>query len=373
MSIDASYSLSYAEINLTQLKMNIAEIERYVAPAIVLGIVKANAYGHGLLEVSTHLIQCGIRYLGVSSLEEGIELRQAGVSIPILTLNAPYSPYLPAYISNDLLITVSSTTLLEVIEDLARAMSTVAYIHLKIDTGMGDTGISVKDAGQLIEASMRCRHCIVKGVFSHFANSVDVQSMSIQYERFLEVLEIYERLSVPPPLRHVASSGAVLRFPQACLDMVRVGQLLYGLYPDGISEKAISIAPILSVKSKVICTTWIAANQRIGYGSTWKSAQSGKLAIVAIGFADGYPRALSNKAEVIIKRKRYKVVGIIAMNQLQVFVGQDDVAEGDDVILLGGKDDNRITCEELSALSGTFKTEVLCGLHPIMPRQCIIE
>jgi alanine racemase len=231
-------------VDFARLTANYELLRRH-AGVPVLVVLKANAYGHGLVEVGRHFDLLGAPYLGVAYLEEGLRLRQAGVRVPILVMGGIVGEQIPLFVEHDLTLTASSLDKLNAIEACAQALGRTARVHLKIDTGMERIGVHWYSAAKLLESSLRCPHVKVDGVFSHFASAdaEDLRYARLQLERFLEVLDFYRARSLPPPTRHISSSGAVLQMPEAHLDMVRPGVLLYGAYPSPQLARAIDVRP----------------------------------------------------------------------------------------------------------------------------------
>lgn len=262
------------EVDLSRLTANYRAIQAHVAPAAVMPILKANAYGHGLVEVALHMQSLGAPYLGVAFLEEGILLREAGVTTPILVLGGIIGNQVPLFLAHDLTLTASSIEKLGQIEEAARAMGVRAKVHLKIDTGMERIGVHYYSAASLLEASLTGDHFEVEGIFSHFANAdaADSSYSRLQLERFYEVLDFYERRGLPPPpLRHIANSAAIAGFPAAHLDMVRAGILLYGVYPSDDTPRTVVVQPALSWKSRVVYFKVVQPGHPVSYGSAWQS------------------------------------------------------------------------------------------------------
>ena len=337
-----------------------------------MGIVKANAYGHGLVPVALHLQAQGIEQLGVAFVEEGIALRQAGVTVPILVMGGIFGPQAAQFIAHDLEITVSSLSKLRQIEAAAEALGRKATVHLKIDTGMERIGVHSYSAGPFIEAAVASRWCEVKGVYSHLACADDPESPMTerQLARFLEACAHFERIGAPMPLRHLANSGGVLHFPQTHLDMVRPGISLYGVLPDPASRPTVDLRPALSLVSQVVYFKVVRAGHPVSYGATWAPTQDTRVVTVPIGYGDGYPRSLSSRGAVLIRGQRYPIVGRICMDQFMVDIGADGTAYNeDDVVLIGAQGDARIRCEDVARDAGTIPYEILVGLNDRIPRE----
>ncbi len=368
---------TYIEVNLTRLTENYRAIEQAVAPATVMPILKANAYGHGLVEVARHVVSLGTPYLGVAFLEEGILLREAGITAPILVLGGIIGNQVPLFLKHDLTLTASSIEKLTQINEAAAQMGVQARVHLKIDTGMERIGVHYYNADSLLEAALNCDHCLVEGIYSHFANAdtAVLRSAQIQLDRFNQVLSFYESRGLPPPpLRHMANSGAILQLPGSHFDMVRAGILLYGVYPAADVAKTIAVRPVLSWKSRVVYFKVVQPDHPVSYGSTWQSDHMVRVVTVPVGYGDGYFRRMSGQAQVIIRGKRYPVIGRICMDQLMVNIEWDSAYNNDDVVLLGESDSGEtIRCEELAGWAGTIPYEVLTNINTRVSRLYITE
>ncbi len=357
-------------VDLDHLAFNLRSIRAHVGVP-VMGIVKANAYGHGLVPVALHLQAQGVEQLGVAFVEEGIALRQAGVTTPILVLGGIFGPQVAQYLAHDLEITVSSPDKLRQVEATAQAMGRKAVIHLKIDTGMERIGVHSYSARGFIEAALVSKWCVLKGIYSHLACSDDPASdMTLrQVERFGEACAHIERLGAPMPLRHLANSGGVLHFPETWLDMVRPGIILYGVQPDPASRRTIELKPAMSLASQVVYFKVVKAGNTVSYGGTWAAPDDTRVVTVPIGYGDGFPRALSSRAQVLVRGRRYPIVGRICMDQFMVDIGHDSAWNEDEVVLVGRQGDETIAAEELAQLAGTIPYEILTGLNDRIPRE----
>lgn len=358
-------------VNLTRLTENYRAIQTAVAPAQVLAVLKANAYGHGLLEVARHMVTIGAPYLGVAVLEEGILLREAGITAPILVMGGIIGNQVPLFLQHNLTITASSVEKLTQINETARAMGVQAKVHLKIDTGMERIGVHYYNAPTLLEAALACEHCLVEGIYSHFANSdaADLSSARTQVERFNQVLAFYTARGLQrPSLCHLANSGGILQLPEARFDMVRAGILLYGVYPSAEVRRTIAVRPSLAWKSRVVYFKVVQPGHPISYGSTWQSDHMVRVVTVPVGYGDGYFRAMSNRAEVIIRGRRYPTVGRVCMDQIMVNIEWDSAYNDDEVILIGEAADAAIRCEDLAEWAGTIPYEILTNINTRVPR-----
>jgi alanine racemase len=358
------------EVSLARLAENFHAIRAAVAPAAVMPIVKANAYGHGLVPVARHLVANGATSLGVAFVEEAVALREAGVTVPILVMGGILGDQIPVFLRHGLTLTASSVDKLGQIDRAAREMGVTAKVHLKIDTGMERIGVHYYSAQGLLERASQCRHCIVEGIYSHFANadSADVSSARLQLSRFLDVLSWYDAQGVAPPVRHIANSGAVLQLPESHLDLVRPGILLYGVYPSAEVARTIAVRPVLAWKSRVVYFKVVKPGHPVSYGSTWQTDHLTRIVTIPVGYGDGYFRALSNVARVIIRGRRYPVVGRVCMDQVMANIEWDTAYNGDEVVLIGADGDEVITCEDLADWAGTIPYEVLTNINTRVPR-----
>lgn len=361
---------SRIRVDLDRLSHNLRSIRAHVGVP-VMGIVKANAYGHGLVPVARHLQAQGVEQLGVAFLEEGIVLRQAGITLPILVMGGIFGRQAAQFIEHDLEVTVSSLEKLRQIEAAAEALGRKAVIHLKIDTGMERIGVHSYSAAPFIEAAVASRWCELKGIYSHLACADDPGSpMTLQQlERFQEACAHFERIGAPMPLRHLANSGGILHFPQTHLDMVRPGIMLYGVLPDPASQRTVDIKPVLSLTSQVIYFKVVKAGNPVSYGATWAPARNTRVVTVPIGYGDGYPRGLSSRGQVLIRGHAYPVVGRVCMDQFMVDIGDDSAWNEDEVVLIGEQGDAAITVESLAQAAGMSAYEVLVGLNLRIPRE----
>ena len=338
----------------------------------VMGIVKANAYGHGLVPVALHLQAQGIGQLGVALVEEGLALRRAGVTVPILVMGGIHAPQVSQFLACDLEVTVSSIAKLRQVEAAAEATGRKAVVHLKIDTGMERIGVHSENAGAFIDAAVSSRWCTVKGIYSHLACSDDPASPMTheQLQRFMHACGHFDRIGAPMPVRHLANSGGVLHFPETCLDMVRPGIALYGVMPDPASRPTVYLWPALSLVSKVVYFKVVKAGRTVSYGATWTASEDTRVITVPIGYGDGYPRSLSSRGEVLVCGERHPIVGRVCMDQFMVDLGPAGSAYNEDeVVLIGRQGGEAITCEAVASTAGTISYEILTGLNARIPRE----
>jgi alanine racemase len=366
--------LTHAEIDLNKLRNNLAEVKRVISPGVkIMGIVKANAYGHGLMEISKSLVSNGIDYLGVGFLEEGIILREAGITAPILVLGGVLGSQIREFLENNLEITVSSVEIAERIEqEVQRENRRKARVHLKIDTGMERIGVHAETAFPFIERVSRMPHIDAVGIYSHFATADERDKSFLKYQlkRFTDLIEKVKSSGIDIPEIHIASSGAILDSPDTFFTMVRPGIILYGVYPSQETSERFPVEPILTLKSNVVFIKEVAPGTSLSYGRKYFTKDRMRVATIPIGYGDGYSRGLTNIGEVLIKGKRHPIVGVVCMDQIMVDVGHEaDVHVGDEVVLIGSSGSESISVWELALKSGTNAYEFLTGLAARVPRK----
>ncbi|MBT8383799.1 MAG: alanine racemase [Ignavibacteria bacterium] len=370
ISIDEIVRPTRVEVDLKILRDNFKKIKTHVNQAKVMPILKANAYGHGLVRIAQLYEELKADYLGVAVVEEGILLREIGIKIPILVLGGVWGNQVPMFLKHNLAITASSIDKLNQIDEIAREMKTKAVVHLKIDTGMERIGVHYYSAEKFLEAAYKCKNIVVEGIYSHLANSEseDLSYTKLQLERFNGVLTFFERRSIKMPIRHIANSGAILQLPESNLDMVRPGITLYGVYPSNQVKKSFEVKPAIRWKSLVVYFKVIKAGNAVGYGLTYKPDHNIRAVTIPVGYGDGYFRNMSHKAEVLINGYKYPVIGAISMDQIIVNIENNSAFNGDEVILMGSDGTNSITCEELAEWAGTIPYEILTNINTRVPR-----
>ena len=370
ISADEIIRPTHLEIDLKILADNYNKIKHHVAPAKMMPVLKANAYGHGLVRVAQLMQELKSDYIGVAVLEEGILLRQNGINIPILVLGGILGNQIPLFLKHNLTITASSIEKLTQIDELAQQNKTKAKVHVKIDTGLERIGVHYYNAEKFLDTAVKCRNVELEGIYSHFADSdnLDLSFTRLQLDRFNEALEYFEKQSIKIPMRHISKSGSILQMPEANLDMVRPGLLLYGVYPSQEIPKTIKVKQASTWKSLVVYFKVIKAGHTVGYGLTWRSDHNVRAVTIPVGYGDGYFRSMSHKAEVLLRGKRSPVVGRISMDQIVVNIENDSAYNGDEVILFGSDGTNKITVEELAEWAGTIPYEILTNINTRVPR-----
>ncbi len=367
-------------INLATLKNNLAAIRARVGPANVLVMLKANAYGHGVDGVAP-FIEPYTDYIGVAVLDEAIHLREIGIRKPILVAGGTLPEHVPWFLEHDLTLTVSHPAVLDAAERLSTAAGRPVKVHLKIDTGMERAQTRWYEAESLLEASLRCQHIDIEGLYTHFANSETLETPDLtkkygysyasdQLARFNEVLRFYEKHSIPRPrIVHTANSAAILNLPESYFDMVRPGVMFYGIYPDDECLRSVEIHPAATWKSQVVASKLTQPGHPVSYGSLWVSEKPVRTVTIPCGYADGYFRRMTNQPQVIVNGRKYQQVGRICMDQCMVNLETDPAAMGDEVILLGkATSGQQISAEDLARWAGTNPYEVMTNIAARVPR-----
>lgn len=362
---------TYLRVNLSQLKRNLEAIRAHAAPAKVLAILKANAYGHGVDGVAPFLAPFA-DYIGVALAEEGVHLRELHIDKPILVMGGISAEQLPLFVEHGLTLTASSPDLLTAAEQIASATRTRLKAHLKIDTGMERVGVRDTEAESFLEQSLKCKHVEIEGIYTHLANSesADLTHARLQVERFMNLLRFYEKRGLPPPpIRHMANSGGILQLPESRLDMVRSGVMLYGIYPGAETQHSVEIRPALTWVSQVVYSKITPPGRPVSYGSLWQAEVPTRIVTIPCGYADGYFRRMTNQAQVVIRGKKFQQVGRICMDQFMVDVGDEDVRVGEEAILLGAG----IAAEDLARWAGTNEYEVMTNISARVPRVFVTD
>ena len=357
-----------ATINLANLRHNARYLQEKAGPAELMGVVKADAYGHGALPVTRVLRQEGIGRFAVANLPEAIALREAGVSDPILVLAAPLPEYLPAYAEHDLDVTVSSTDVANAIIEQALPLRA----HVKVDTGMSRLGIPPSDAARIVDQLASTPPVTVDGLWTHFS-SADEQNLSFTRRQLDDFQRVVDRAGAAARHVHVANSAGLLALPDQVVDfpapLIRTGLALYGLAPRPGMPRAEALRPVMQFTSRVTHLKTIPAGTPVSYGRTWEADRPTRIATVGAGYADGYRRLLSNRAEVGIGGRRYPVVGNVCMDMFMVNLGPPgaapDVEVGDEVVLFGR---NGPSASEVAAWAETITYEICTGIGSRVPR-----
>lgn len=370
-----------AEVNLAALRQNLRAIERRLGPSRpeVWGVLKADAYGHGAPAVARTLERAGIAGLCVALLEEGIELREAGIRIPILVMGGYYGHHhrgLEEALARDLTPVVYHVDQVQHLSRWVRARGThAAAVHLKIDTGMSRLGARPDEFEALIAAVASTPEVKMQGLMSHLAcaDGADVAPTRDQIEKFSSAVAATRRIGLEPGTLHMANSAGMLRFPAARFDAVRPGLALYGLSPLASDEIQRDLVPALRVRTEIVALRDIEAGEAVGYGHTFRATSRRRIATIPVGYADGFPRALSGKASVLVRGKRAPLAGIVSMDLAAVDVTDvPGAALGDEVVVLGAQEGplgrDVVSADELASLTGAISWEILTHISRRVPR-----
>ena len=361
---------TFVEIDVSCVEHNFNQIKTHLNGQKILCVVKGNAYGHGAVEMSRIFQDLGADYLGVAIPEEGIELRRAGITLPILVLSAVLESQIPICITNHLTITVPSEQKLLAVDTAAAQMKTVARVHLKIDTGMGRIGVNWSRASCLLHTMNTVKNIHYEGVYTHFARSdEDVDLNNTQIKRFMQVVNMFKKNGYTFDLVHHANSGGILFHQNSYFSMVRAGLILYGLFEGRELPHGFDLIPVLSWKSRVAYFKYVEAGTGLGYGHSFVSEKGERVVTLPLGYADGYQRAMGKAGRVIIGDNFYPIVGRICMDQMMVSLGVSGEAfVGDEVILVGTSQTKSITFADIAVSSDTSIYELLCQISTRVPR-----
>lgn len=362
-----------AEINLDAIKNNVTEIKNTLNPKTkLMAIVKADAYGHGALEISKICLENGADWLGIATCDEGISLRKSNISVPMLILGYTVEEQLESVIEYDLTQTVYSFEMAELLSKTALKMGKSAKVHIKIDTGMGRIGFQpTADDLNEIEKIFNLPNVEVTGIFTHFATAdeADKSFTMEQYKKFRFVTDALNQKGHTDLIRHCGNSGAILDLPQVQLDMVRAGIILYGLLPSNQVSKSLNLMPAMSIKTHISFVKNVGENTSIGYGRKFYTSAPSKIATIPIGYADGYLRAFSNKAKVIVNNQYANVVGNVCMDQTMIDVSHiSDIKMGDPVIIMGQANNLEVSADMLAEIGNTINYEIVCSVSKRVPR-----
>ena len=363
---------TWAEIDLTALRNNIDQIKRLAHPAKIMAVVKADAYGHGILPIGQVCEEKGVEYLGVAVLEEAIKLRQAGIKIPILLLGYMDVRLAEEAVAYDVSVTVFENRLPLALSYAAQKLGRPACIHIKTDTGMGRLGFApqAETLREIIKIS-RLPGIIAEGLFTHFANSDDSDKSfaRTQLQLFHTLLDQLKAEGLEFPILHSANSAAVMEIPEAAFNMVRAGIMLYGLSPfiraDSFYEK---FRPLMTLKSCISFIKTMQPGQTVSYGRTYCCTGETTVAVVPIGYADGYSRLLSNRGWSIIRGQKAPLIGRVCMDQCMFDVTAITGARAGDEVILFGTENDGVTADNIAEIMDTINYEVVCGISPRVPR-----
>ncbi|KOP25841.1 alanine racemase [Hapalosiphon sp. MRB220] len=370
---------AWVEIDLVALSHNVQQLRQFLSPRTqLMAVVKADAYGHGAITVAQTALQSGASWLGVATVPEAIQLREAGIKAPILILGATHTPeqiYAIAYW--ELQPTLCSPKQALVFSNILEAINHPSPIpvHVKLDTGMSRLGTNWQQASEFVQLVQSLPHLKIASVYSHLAtaDSPDPTVMQLQHRRFQEAIAQIKALGIKPLCLHLANSAATLSDRQLHYDMVRAGLLIYGLYPATHLRSQIDLKPVLQLRARVTQVKTIAAGTGVSYSHQFIAKQEMRIAVVGIGYADGVPRNLSNKIQVLIRGQRVQQIGTITMDQLMLDISAlPDIQEGEIVTLLGQDGKQQISADDWANQLNTISWEILCGFKHRLPRLGVI-
>jgi alanine racemase len=362
------YRPTWAEVNLDNLEHNFKEVKSFLRPQTnVLVTVKADAYGHGLVAVGKRLVACGVDYLGVASIDEGIELRKAGIKIPVLLLGLILERDIKPLFSYRLIPTICDRRMAVALNAQAALAKQRMPVHIKVDTGMGRIGVFSDQAFKFVTDIHKLKNIQIQGIFTHFALAdLDRKFTVRQINVFNKLIGDLKNNGIDIPLVHAANSIGLIRYRSSHFTMVRPGLVIYGLYPK--KNIGLNLKPVLTLKTRVVFIKQVGPGYGISYGLTYITKRSSYIVTLPVGYGDGYPRNLSNLAWLLIGGRRFRISGRICMDQMMVDVGNFKPKIGEEVVLIGKQGKQKVTVEELADLSGTIAYEIVCGLGSRIPR-----
>jgi alanine racemase len=363
---------TFAEINLNAVAYNLRGVRKRVGKGVkILAVVKANAYGHGIQQISKFVIQHRYAdYLGVAFPEEGVQIREAGVQAPIHAFALPSKRQIDLFFDYRIEPTISSIMESKWLNTEGQKRKKTIPVHLKIDTGMSRLGVTADELPNFLKTLARLQRIEIKGVFTHFATADEIDKTFSQKQllEFHRALEILVQHGIEPELIHCANSATILDLPETYFSMVRPGVMMYGYYPSHETTESIPLKPSMALKSRVSLVKRIQIGDSVSYGRRFIAQQPTKIANIPIGYADGYFRLLTNRTQVLIGGIAFPVVGSICMDQIMANVGNADIRIGDEVVIMGKQGKNRITALQLADILGTIPYEICCAISARVPR-----
>ncbi|MDQ1639564.1 MAG: alanine racemase [Pyrinomonadaceae bacterium] len=366
---------TWAEIDLDALAANFQLVKNRVGPDVnVMTVVKANAYGHGAVACARRLEREGANWFGVALPEEGIELRTAGITRPILCLGGFWEGQAELCLQHALVPVVYRLDMLEAIDRAARDRGIVAEVHLKIDTGMGRLGVRFDEVAEFAPQLKEFKNVRIDGLMTHFAAADDPSCETLTHEqirRFHDAVAVFREMGFDPKFVHLANSAGIFAERESWGNMVRPGGVLYGLWRDILdpAHRNENLRPVMSLHSRIMLLKWVPEGETVGYGCTFEASRKTLVATIPIGYDDGYLRGLSNRSHVIIRGMFATVIGRISMDLTLVDVTNvPGVKLNDEVVLLGESAGQSVTAEYLAKTAGTLSYEVTCGLGSRVPR-----
>jgi len=368
----STFSPTSVTIDLSALSHNLAAVRRCLNPGCeIMAVVKANAYGHGAIEVTRSLLRHGISRLAVVSLDEGLALRQAGITTQILVLGPLFPEQLPDLLAHQLTPVLSDLDLLPALSQAAASLNTAYPIHIKVETGMGRLGLRARDVESLIQTLPPHGPLQLEGMMTHLADTdgASEEATEKQLAAFCQIVNQVEQRGWRIPLIHTTNSAGLIRFPHSHFSLVRPGIMLYGYHTLPESVPAPTLQPVLSLRTTIAQIRTVEVGGTVSYNRTFVATRRSRIAVLPIGYADGYSRRLSNRGMVLVQGQRAPVVGLVCMDMVMVDVTEVPRAHvGDEVILIGRQGQNAIWADELAKWTDTIPYEILCGIGPRVPR-----
>jgi alanine racemase len=367
------YRPTWAEIDLSAIEHNLKQAKSLIGNNTkILAVLKADAYGHGAVEVVKRINNCAVEYFGVATVPEAIELRLNKIDKPILLLTTFSHHEIQALIRYRITPTIADLKEGEYLNNKLSKLKKILPIHIKIDTGMGRIGIWHKDSIRLIKKLSELKYLFLEGIYTHFPSAdEDKVFTNSQIDSFSRLLGDLGKNNIVIPLRHIANSAAVISCKNSYLNLVRPGLMLYGLYPDARLKKIIRLKPAMSFKTRIVFLKEISAGRSVSYGRTFIAKKKTKVATLPVGYADGYNRILSNRADVLVRGRRCPVIGRICMDQMMIDVTGINAKLKDEVVLFGRQNESEISVEEIASLCSTIPYEVVCWVSKRVPRKYI--
>ena len=362
----------WAEVNLDNIKFNLNQVKKNVPEeTLIMAVVKADAYGHGVIPVAEAAVEAGADRLAVALPEEGRELREAGFELPIQILGEVLPGQVSILVNNELIPTISKIETVELLNRLAEEKGITKKVHVKVDTGMGRIGVFPDNAVDFIKEIMSFKNIEVEGLMTHFAKAdeEDKEYTYNQWDQFQMVIDRLAEENIEIPIKQAANSATIIDLPHMALNMVRPGIMMYGLRPSHEVDQDFTLKPALSWKAKIVYLKEVPPGTGISYGATYITEDKAKIATIPMGYADGYSRLLSNKGEVLVNGQRAPIRGRVCMDQFMVEVTHiDDVEIGDEVVLIGKQGDSEFSATEMADIIGTINYEITCDITKRVPR-----
>lgn len=366
------FATTRAEIYLDRLQSNVHNLKAFIGPTVhLMAVVKADGYGHGAVAVAKAAVHAGAFSLGVYTMPEAIYLRKAGITASIMVFG-PIDPWAAkACVSHDVTPCITSLEFAEALSMAASAAGKRVRFHIELDTGLSRYGIRPQDAVSFVQALDRLPALEREGVFTHFATADEPlhEPARKQFKIFMKICKMLDANSVPFPLRHAAASAATLEFPEMHLDLVRCGISIYGYYPSIHVSRQVDLQPVMALGSQLARVHSVSRGVGVSYGYDWRAAKKSVIGLVPFGYADGMPRTVQGRGQILVRGQRAPIVGRVAMDQFMVdLTAIKDVGQGDEVTIIGRSGEEEISADDIGQWAGTISYDVLSGISPRVPR-----